>query len=222
MRVLIIEDDESLARETQDALRRSGFKPDWAADARVALERITQHDYDCAVVDIMLPGMDGLSLVKTLRSDGHTLPILILSARGRVETKVEGLRLGADDYLAKPFSFTELEARLRALVRRAVSQTRLQVGDLTVDFRAHRVDRSGEEIELQNREFQLLVYLMQNKDKVVSKAMIIKDVWKFNFDPQTNIVEARISKLRDKVDRPFDQPLIQTVKGAGYMITEGD
>ncbi len=179
--------------------------------------------YDVMVVDRMLPGLDGLSIVETVRKSGDRTPILILSALGEVDDRVEGLRKGGDDYLVKPFAFSELEARLEALIRRGrteVAETRLQVADLEMDLLARRVRRAGQEIELQPREFRLLEYLMRHSGQVVTRTMLLEKVWDYHFDPQTNVIDVHISRLRRKIDRDFDPPLIETVRGAGYALRE--
>ena len=223
MRVLLIEDDRKLAEFITRGLMEAGFEVDHAASGPEGLTSILETLYDVCVCDIMLPGMNGLVLVESLRKKKVTLPILILSAKDSVETRVRGLEVGADDYLVKPFSFTELLARIHALLRRSQGygeSSKLQVADLSLDLLSRQVSRGGVAVDLQNREFELLAFLMRNAGRVVSKTMIIENVWNFNFDPHTNIVEARMSKLREKVDKSFDNKLIHTIRGAGYVLRE--
>ena len=198
---------------------------DHATNGEDGLHFALTETYDAAIVDVMLPKLDGLSLITEIRKQGKNTPVIILSAKRSVEDRIKGLQTGSDDYLTKPFSFSELLARLQALIRRAngVSEaTRLTVADLTMDLLAREVTRSGLRIDLQPREFSLLEYLMRNAGKVVSKTMIMEHVWDYNFDPQTNVVEARMSKLRDKVDKDYEKKLIHTVRGAGYVLKETD
>jgi len=223
MRILLVEDDPEIARFVVRGLKRETFAVDHAANGEDGLHLALTEDYDAAVVDIMLPRLDGISLIRKLRSAGRNTPVIILSAKRSTEEKVEGLRSGSDDYLAKPFSFTELLARIQALIRRAAGTpetTCLMVGDLRLDLLKREVTRSGRAIILQPREFALLEYLMRNAGRVVSKTMIIEHVWDYNFEPQTNIVEVGISRLRNKIDRDFDQPMIHTIRGAGYVVKE--
>lgn len=204
-------------------LREAGFAVDHVSDGEAGLHMALSEPYDAAVIDIMLPGLDGLTLIEKLRSQAVKMPVLILSAKRSVDDRVKGLQKGSDDYLTKPFAFSELLARVRALIRRAsgVSEsTRFTVGDLSMDLISRRVIRAGRNIELQPREFALLEYLMRNAGKIVSKTMIMEHVWDHNFDPQTNVVETRICRLRDKIDRDFDKTMIQTIRGVGYAIKE--
>ena len=224
MRVLIVEDDIKLAEFTRKGLLEAGFEVDHAPTGPDGLSCVLNTFYDAFIFDIMVPGMNGISLIEEVRRRKYSTPILILSAQQSVDSKVKGLQCGGDDYMVKPFSFTELLARLHALIRRAKGYgetTHLSVGSLSLDMMSREVVRDGRHIELQNREFELLQFLMRNKNRVVSRTMIIENVWNFNFDPHTNIVEARMSKLREKVDRGFHHRLIQTVRGAGYVIREG-
>lgn len=221
MRLLLVEDDEKLAEYLIKGFHQAGFKVDHAHNGPDGLALAKLSFYDAGIVDVMLPGLDGFSLIEHLRREKFTTPLLILSARQSVDDRVTGLHAGGDDYLVKPFSFTELLARIHALIRRAQGHgesTWLKAGDLSLDFTTREVWRNGQRIELQNREFELLAYLMRNRGRVVSKTMIIENVWNFNFDPHTNIVEARISKLREKVDKPFKVKLIHTLRGAGYVL----
>ncbi len=221
MHALIIEDDRAIADFIARGLREAGFAVDVAINGEEGLEAALTQEPDIAIVDLMLPGRDGLSLIDELRRQGRSTPVLILSARRSVDDRVRGLQAGGDDYLTKPFAFAELLARVQALVRRATrtpEATTLSVGDLTLDLLSRKVTRAGQPIELRPREFALLEYLMRNAGKVVSKTMILSHVWEYNFDPQTNIVDVLVSRLRDKIDRPFDVKLLQTVRGVGYVI----
>jgi two-component system OmpR family response regulator len=221
MRALIIEDDQTIADFVARGLREAGFAVDVAADGDAGLELASTEPYDAAIVDLMLPKRDGLSVIDELRRRGRSTPVLILSARRTVDDRVRGLQAGGDDYLTKPFAFAELLARVQALVRRATRSPEpatLTVGDLSLDLLSRRVARGGTAIELRPREFALLEYLMRNAGKVVSKTMILSHVWEYNFDPQTNIVDVLVSRLRDKVDRPFETKMLQTVRGVGYVL----
>jgi two-component system, OmpR family, response regulator len=221
MRALIIEDDETIADFVARGLRESGFAVDRASDGEDGLESALQQPYDVAIVDIMLPKRDGLSVIDELRKRGRSTPVLILSARRSVDDRVRGLQAGGDDYLTKPFAFAELLARVQALVRRATRATEpttLTVGDLSMDLLSRKVIRGGTAIDLRPREFALLEYLMRNAGKVVSKTMILSHVWDYNFDPQTNIVDVLVSRLRDKIDKPFETRLLSTVRGVGYVL----
>jgi two-component system OmpR family response regulator len=221
MRVLLVEDDEGISSFVMKGLRQAGFAADHAADGEDGLHLALTEPYDVIIVDIMLPKMDGLALIAEVRGPKPNVPIMVLSAKRSVEDRVKGLQTGSDDYLTKPFAFSELLARINALIRRATgapNPTVLEVADLTMDLLSREVSRSGRRIDLQPREFSLLEYLMRNTGRVVSKTMIMEHVWDLNFDPQTNIVEARISKLRDKVDADYENKLIYTVRGAGYVL----
>ncbi len=221
MRILLVEDDERTASFVAKGLREEGYAVDWAREGREGLHLASAVSYDAAVVDVMLPGLDGLSLIRSLREAGVGTPILVLSAKAAVEDRVRGLQAGGDDYLVKPFAFSELAARLQALLRRARGSeepTTLTVGDLSMDLVRRKVQRSGKTIDLQPKEFSLLEYLARNAGRVVSKTMIMEHVWDYNFDPQTNVVEARICRLREKIDRPFPVKLLHTVRGAGYVL----
>jgi DNA-binding response OmpR family regulator len=204
-------------------LREAGFAVDVAADGEEGLQVALEQNPDVAIVDLMLPRRDGLSVIDELRRRGRTTPVLILSARRSVDDRVRGLQAGGDDYLTKPFAFAELLARVQALVRRASrapEPTTLTVDDLALDLLTRKVTRAGTVIELRPREFALLEYLMRNPGKVVSKTMILSHVWEYNFDPQTNIVDVLVSRLRDRIDRPFEKKLLQTVRGVGYVIRQ--
>lgn len=223
MRVLLVDDDVRTAAFIRKGLTQAGFVVEHEGDGQDALHRALTGQYDAAVVDIMLPSLDGLSLVRELRHRKVQLPVLILSAKGSVQDRVQGLSDGGDDYLTKPFAFSELLARLQALIRRAqgiAEPARLMVGNLSIDLLSRKVYRGERIIELQPREFSLLEYLMHNHGRVVSKTMIMEHVWNFNFDPETNIVEARICRLREKIDRGPDPKLIHTVRGIGYVLRE--
>jgi two-component system OmpR family response regulator len=221
MRILVIEDD----RETRDflvqGLTQAGHVVDASGDGKDGLFLALDQEFDVLILDRMLPGLDGLSIVDTVRKSGQKTPILILSALGEVDDRVEGLQRGGDDYLVKPFAYSELEARLDALVRRVdgvAVETRLQVADLEMDLLTRRVKRAGREIELQPREFRLLEYLMRHSGQVLTRTMLLEKVWDYHFDPQTNVIDVHVSRLRKKIDKDFDQPLIQTVRGAGYVL----
>jgi heavy metal response regulator len=221
VRALVIEDDSTIASFIEKGLRAEGFAVDRAADGHQGLHLAATEPYDVAIVDVMLPGRDGLSVIEELRRQRIHTPVLILSARRSVDDRVRGLQAGGDDYLLKPFAFPELIARVQALLRRATGTAepaRLHVGDLTLDRVSRRVERSGRAIELRPREFTLLEYLMRNAGRVLSKPMILSHVWDYSFDPQTNIVDVLVSRLRDKIDKPFETKLIHTVRGVGYVI----
>ena len=224
MRALIIEDDEVVARFIAKGLRQHGYLVDVARDGRDGLFHALEQAYDVMIVDRMLPALDGLSVLKTVRSAGNTTPILILSALAEVDNRVEGLRAGGDDYLTKPFAFSELVARLEALQRRprggVAADTVYRAGDLELDPRRRTVTRAGEPIRLLPREFALLEYLMRNRGQVVTRTMLLENVWDYHFDPQTNVVDVHVSRLRAKVDRPFSDPLIETVRGVGYRLRD--
>jgi two-component system OmpR family response regulator len=222
MRVLIIEDDAHTRAFLAKGLREAGHTVDEAADGKEGLFMALEHTHDALVVDRMLPGLDGLSIIQTLRSSRHATPILVLSALGDVDDRVQGLRAGGDDYLVKPFAFAELLARLEALTRRAQGEaplTRLEVGDLEMDLLSRAVRRAGQPISLQPREFKLLEYLMRHADQVVTRTMLLEGVWDYHFDPQTNVIDVHVSRLRSKIDKDFDRPLLHTVRGAGYMLS---
>ena len=221
MRILLIEDDEKIASFIVKGLKAAGYAVDHAVDGEEGLHLALAAPYDAAIVDIMLPKLDGLALIERLRKQKVNTPVIILSAKGSVDDRVRGLQAGGDDYLTKPFAFTELLARVQALIRRATGAsepTRLAVGDLSLNLLTREVTRGGQKIELQPLEFSLLEYLMRNAGRVVSRTMIMEHVWDYNFDPQTNVVESRICRLRDKIDRGFDKKLIQTVRGVGYAL----
>jgi len=223
MRILLIEDDQKIASFVVKGLKAAGYAVDRASDGEEGLHLALTEPYDAAIVDIMLPGLDGLTVIERMRKERVNTPVIILSAKGSVDDRVKGLQRGGDDYLTKPFAFSELLARVQALVRRASrasEPTRLTVGDLSIDLLTREVVKGGKSIELQPLEFSLLEYLMRNPGRVVSKTMIMEHVWDYNFDPQTNVVEVRISRLRDKIDRGVEQKLIHTVRGVGYVLKE--
>ena len=225
MRLLLVEDDEKIASFVEKGLRSSGFAVDLAQTGTLGLDMALSAEYDTLIVDIMLPEMDGFALIEQLRAKGRNTPIIVLSARDRVGDRIRGLEAGADDYLTKPFSFSELLARVQALIRRAGNVTEpvnLTYGDLTVDIVKRQVHRGGDPIDLQPLEFSLLEYLVRNRERVVSKTMIMEHVWNYNFDPMTNVVEARICRLRDKIDKGYPDKLIHTVRGAGYVLKTKD
>jgi len=221
MKILLIEDDVKISSFITKGLKESGFTVAQAENGTVGLSLALAENFDAAIIDIMLPGRDGLSVIEELRSQKVNLPVLILSAKRTVDDRVRGFETGGDDYLTKPFAFTELLARLQALIRRAnhiVEPTSIEVHDLILDIATRKVTRGGEKITLQPREFSLLEYLMRNESRIVSKSMIMEHVWDYNFDPHTNVVEARVCKLRDKIDKGFEVPLIHTIRGVGYVL----
>jgi len=223
MRLLLVEDDIKIAQFVVKGLKEAGFAVDHAADGEDGLHLAMTEPYDIAVVDLMLPKLDGLTLIEEVRRNNINMPVLILSAKRSVDDRVRGLKKGSDDYLVKPFAFSELLARVQALIRRSTRVTapsELRVADLTLDLDKRKVFRAGKEIFLQPLEFSLLEYLMRNAGRVVSKTMIMEHVWDYNFSPQTNVVEARICYLRDKIDKDFDVKLIHTVRGVGYVLRE--
>ena len=221
MRALIVEDDPTIASFVARGLKEAGFSVDQAADGVAGLELARTGPHDVAVVDVMLPKLDGMALIEAMRREGIRTPVLILSARQSVTDRVKGLEIGGDDYLTKPFAFPELLARVNALIRRASGtppQTQLTVGDLTLDLMSRRAIRAGREIELRSREFALLEYLMRNAGRVVSKTMILSHVWDYAFDPRTNVVDVLVFRLREKIDKGFPTRLIHTVRGMGYVL----
>ena len=223
MRVLLVEDDAGIAGFVKSGLEENGFSVDWAREGESGLDLGLSRPYDCAVVDLMLPGLDGSSVIAQWRQEWVAVPILILSARRSVADRVAGLRGGSDDYLTKPFAFAELLARIQALIRRragAAEPARLTVGPLALDLGSREVTRDGRRLDLQPREFALLEFLMRNAGRVVSKTMILEHVWEMTFEPQANVVEARISRLRDKLDRPFEAKMIRTLRGVGYVLED--
>ena len=248
MRVLLVEDDLKIAAFVKKGLISAGFAVDHASEGENGLHMALTEPYDAAIIDIMLPKLDGLSLIEKLRQKKINTPVIILSAKGAIDDRVKGLQTGGDDYLTKPFAFSELLARIQALIRRSSgaseptgitvgdlsmnlitrevmrfidkSPTVIPVGDLSMNLITREVIRAGEKIQLQPKEFSLLEYLMRNAERVVSKTMIMEHVWDYHFDPQTNVVEARMSRLRDKIDKGFANKLIHTVRGVGYVLKE--
>ena len=221
MRILIIEDDLDTASYIKRGVEEAGHLADHAADGRDGLLLATTEQYDVLIIDRMLPEMDGLTIVKTIRAAENNTPVLILSALGEVDDRVQGLKAGADDYLVKPFAFSELMARLEALLRRKEVEapaTRLQVDDLQLDLLSREVTRNRQTLDLQPREFRLLEYLMRHHGQVVTRTMLLEKVWDYHFDPQTNIIDVHISRLRGKIDKGFDKPLLHTVRGSGYVL----
>ena len=221
MRILLVEDDLKIAKFIEKGFSSSGFAVDHATTGTKGFEMAFDEPYDTMVVDIMLPQLDGISLIKKIRKQENNTPVIILSARDRVDDRVNGLQAGADDYLTKPFAFSELLARVQALIRRAGNITdpvNLSYADLNVDILKRQVKRGSKIIELQPLEFSLLEYLLRNRERVVSKTMIMEHVWNYSFDPMTNVVEARICRLRDKIDKGYDPKLIHTIRGAGYVL----
>jgi len=216
-----VEDDSTIADFVARGLREAGFATDHVADGDAGLTTALQQPYDVAIVDLMLPKRDGLSLIEALRARGVATPVLILSARRSVDDRVHGLQSGGDDYLTKPFAFAELLARVQALVRRATRSpepTTLTVDDVVLDLLSRKVTRAGKTLDLRPREFTLLEFLMRHAGHVVSKTMILSHVWEYNFDPQTNVVDVLVSRLREKIDRPFEKKLLHTVRGVGYVL----
>lgn len=223
MRVLLIEDDASVADFIVKGLKESGFSVEHAADGKDGLHLANNGSYDVMVVDRMLPHVDGLTIVQNIRAAENQTPVLFLSALGDVDDRVKGLKAGGDDYLVKPFAFAELLARIEAMVRRkdnSAPVTQLKVADLEMDLLSHFVTRDGQKIILQPREFRLLEYLMKHAGQVVTRTMLLENVWDYHFDPQTNVIDVHISRLRQKIDKEFDRPLLNTVRGAGYMLNE--
>jgi len=221
MRILVVEDDKKIASFVVQGLKQSGFAVDHCPDGEDALMMARSVSYDAAVVDIMLPKLDGLSVVQTLRKEKILVPVLILSAKATVDDRVKGLQAGGDDYLVKPFAFSEMLARVQALIRRSTHSsepTRLTVGDLTLDLLNREVTRAGKVIELQAREFALLEFLMRQAGRVATKTMILEHVWNYSFDPQTNVVDVLVCRLRNKIDKDFEKKMIHTLRGVGYVL----
>ncbi|MGB8805253.1 MAG: response regulator transcription factor [Chthoniobacterales bacterium] len=221
MRLLVVEDDKKIASFVSRGLKEAGYVVDMAERGDDAFQLALHNHYDVAIVDLMLPGLDGLSLIERWRAQKVKMPVIILSAKRSVDDRVKGLQVGGDDYLTKPFAFSELLARIQALFRRSTAMnepTTLTYGDLTLDLLSREVRRGGRQIELQAREFALLEYLLRNAGRVVSKTMILEHVWDYNFDPKTNVIDVLVSRLRSKVDRDFDHRLIHTMRGFGYVL----
>ena len=224
MKILILEDDRVASDYLAKGLRERGYVVDQIEDGLEGLVRARHEGYDVLIVDRMLPSLDGLAVIEALRSAEVHTPVLIVSALGAVDERVRGLRAGGDDYLVKPYAFSELLARLEVLARRRSAppvETELRVGDLVMSLLTRKVERAGQEIELLTREYQLLEFLMRHAGRVVTRTMLLESVWDYHFDPQTNVIDVHISRLRKKIDKGFDTPLIHTVRGAGYMIRDG-
>jgi len=223
VRILIIEDDRDVASFVRKGLNQAGWNVDHADDGKDGLFLATTEQYDALIVDRMLPSVDGLTVIRTLRASNNVTPVLILSALGEVDDRVKGLKAGGDDYLVKPFAFSELLARLEALIRRSQTggtntETVLEVADLRLDLLRREAHRGEQKIDLQPREFQLLEFLMRHAGQVVTRTMLLEGVWDYHFDPQTNVIDVHISRLRSKIDRDFDRPLLHTVRGSGYRL----
>ena len=225
MQILIIEDDTQTAKFIQKGLQESGFIVECEADGKAGLDQAISRQYDALIIDRMLPSLDGLSIIEQLRGQGYNVPILVLSALGEVDQRVEGLKAGGDDYLVKPYAFTELLARLQSLIRRHQPNqelNHLQVRDLKMDLLKRQVTRANKKIELQPKEFILLECLMRNSGEVITRTMLLEKVWDYNFDPQTNVIDVHISRIRAKIDKDFDIPLLKTIRGAGYLLHDPD
>ena len=224
MRLLVVEDDPKIGSFVSKGLKEHGYAVDLCDDGKEALFLAGTTDYDLAVIDIMLPGLDGLNLVQQLRREGKDMPVLILSARASVDDRVKGLQAGGDDYLTKPFAFSELLARVQALLRRSnlggKDPVKLQLADLSLNLLTREVERQGQSIELQGKEFSLLEYMMRNPGRVVTKTMILEHVWDYHFDPQTNVVDVLVHRLRTKIDKAFEPKLIHTIRGVGYVLKQ--
>lgn len=224
MRLLIIEDDQKVSQFIQRGFKELGHIVDIATDGKQGLFLAMTEQYDALIVDRMLPNVDGLTILQTLRAANNKTPALVLSAMGKVDDRVKGLRSGADDYLVKPFAFEELLARIEVLIERCtrqdIRQTELVVQDLVMDLLSRKVTRSGVEIELQSREFRLLEYLLRNKGQMVTRTMLLEHVWDYHFDPQTNVIDVHISRLRNKIDKEYDNKIIKTIRGSGYIVED--
>ena len=225
MRILIIEDDNAVADFIVRGLGDCGYEVVRAADGKQGKQLALSEEFDLMIVDRMLPFIDGLAIIQAVRDQEIKTPVLILSALGEVDDRVKGLKVGGDDYLVKPFAFEELQARIEALLRRhenSTTQTRLKVADLEMDLLAHKEVRAGQTLNLQPREYRLLEYLMKHAGQVVTRTMLLENVWDYHFDPQTNVIDVHISRLRQKIDKGFERPLLSTVRGAGYMLNDAD
>jgi DNA-binding response OmpR family regulator len=222
MRILVIEDERKVASFIQRGLEEERYVVETAADGQAGLDLALHNVFDAIVLDVMLPKLDGYSVLSALRAEGNVTPVLMLTARGSMEDRVQGLDLGADDYLSKPFHFEELAARLRSILRRSTPEktTKLHCGDLTLDLVTHFAYRDEKEIELTTKEYALLEYLMRNKDRILSRSMIMQHVWKHNFDPESNIIDVYVKRLRAKLERPGQAPMIQSVRGVGYRLRD--
>ena len=223
MRLLLVEDDEKLSAFIAKGLRQAGFAVDHSNNGRDGLHLAISETYDAAILDIMLPGIDGLAIIEQMRQQGISTPVIILSAKRSVDDRIKGLQTGSDDYLVKPFSFSELLARVQALIRRAsaaAEPTQMTAGDISLDLMTRRVERNDKELHLQPKEFALLEYLMRNEGKVLSKTLIMEHIWDYNFDPQTNVVDVLVCRLRAKLERDFDKKMLHTIRGVGYVLRE--
>lgn len=224
MKILIVEDDATVAGYINKGLTEAGHSTDVANDGKRGLALATSEKYDVIVLDRMLPHIDGITLLSTIRAAGDKTPAVILSAKNKVEDKVKGLRSGADDYMTKPFAFEELLARIEIVASRQLSSnptvTEIVLGELKLDLINRRVTRNDTEIDLQSKEFKLLEYLLKNKGKIVTRTMLLEKVWEYNFDPQTNVIDVHISRLRNKIDKGFSYPIIETIRGAGYLVAD--
>jgi DNA-binding response OmpR family regulator len=222
MRILVVEDERKVASFIKRGLEEERYIVETAADGVEGLALAKDATFDAIVLDVMLPRMDGYSVLKALRDEGNATPVLMLTARGTTEDRVQGLDLGADDYLAKPFHFEELAARLRSILRRSTTEktTKLTCGNLTLDMVTHMAYRDGQEIELTTKEYALLEYLMRNKERILSRSMIMQHVWKHNFDPESNIIDVYVKRLRQKIERPDRPQMVQSVRGVGYRMKE--
>jgi two-component system, OmpR family, response regulator len=221
MRLLLVEDDRMIVSFVTKGFEQAGFVVDHADNGENGLHLALTETYSAAIIDVMLPRLDGLALIEKLREQGINTPVIIVSAKRSLDDKIRGLQIGSDDYLIKPFAFSELLARVQALIRRssgAVEPARLTVGDLSMDLLKRQVTRSGRTVDLQPKEFELLEYLMRHAERVVSKTMILEHVWNYTFDPQTNVVDVLVCRLRNKVDRDFEQKMIHTIRGVGYVL----
>lgn len=224
MRILLIEDDKDVSTYIEKGMKEQGYVIDKATDGNQGLFLATTEEYDVMIVDRMLPQLDGLTIIKTIRGADNTTPVIILSALAEVDDRVKGLRVGGDDYLVKPFSFSELLARVEVLVNRKTNQRQKQVtlsaGDLEINILSRKVKRQGKDITLQSREFKLLEYMITHKNQIVTRTMLLEKVWDYHFDPQTNVIDVHISRLRNKINNGFEKSLIKTVRGAGYIIED--
>lgn len=222
VKILLIEDDAQVADFVQQSLVELNYSVDVSHDGASGKQKAIDKHYDLMIVDRMLPGMDGLSIVEAVRANSNKIPVLFLSALGDVDDRVAGLKAGGDDYLVKPFAPEELLARVEVLLRRKEARptTRLKVGELELDLLTQKVTRQGKNLNLQPREFRLLEYLMKHTGKIVTRTMLLENVWEYHFDPQTNVIDVHVSRLRQKIDKDFDQPLLTTIRGAGYMLSD--
>lgn len=222
IKILLIEDDQQVASFVKEGVEQQGYAVDMVHDGEEGKQKAIDKHFDLLIVDRMLPGCDGLRIVEEVRANGNRVPVLFLSALGDVDDRVEGLKVGGDDYLVKPFALEELLARIDVLLRRkdALPTTRLKVGELELDLLTQKVTREGKNLNLQPREFRLLEYLMKHAGQVVTRTMLLENVWEYHFDPQTNVIDVHVSRLRQKIDKDFDKPLLSTIRGAGYMLND--